>query len=222
MLRDARKGPKAPTVDRQHWRTPPGVLAWVRREIGPIVLDAAAHSGNAVAPAWLGPGGLIESALDVSDWSELGPHLPRHPPHDDGPQGTIFVNPPFSSLPMFVDVAIETARVDDTRTIVMLAPLSPDTRWAHRLFAVEADCIMLRGRVRYLPPRAMCDCGADSDVGRQHATTCPYRSAARHGPSFPSALWVLASWTGRFGAAREVSAFALDAAEFVAPLEVDL
>lgn len=81
----------------------------------------------------------------------------------------IFCNPPFSQFEAFAHQAIRA--YEDGSCVVLLGPANPDTRWFHRLATAGAHLGIFRGRVRYEPP--------------------PGVEQAKHGPAFPSALFLL-------------------------------
>lgn len=197
QIRKAGKGSKSADDHRQHWRTPPPLVAHVIAKYAPTV-DAAANAENAIVPTYFGPGGIYEDALST-------PWLPKEEPT------TFFCNPPFSSFEAFADRAIEATRF--WHTTVMLGPISTDTRWFRKLAAAGAEIVAIVGRVKFLPSPGLCNCdgrrnaagidvtkhvfypcecaGDEHDADCRAHLSCPFGLASKSGPGFPSALYVL-------------------------------
>lgn len=162
--RSNRTGKKAPSETRQHWRTPSIVRAGVVRVFAPA-LDAAADFDNSVCDRFIGPPGIVPDPAGrcvgvdalALPWAALV-----------APGAVIFVNPPFSSFPGFVDRALEA--VASGCTVVLMGPISTDTRWFRRLWRAGANVLAFHGRVNFDPPPGVGD---------------------EHGSNFPSALYVL-------------------------------
>lgn len=104
-----------------------------------FVLDAAADQTNHKCPAYFGPGGIYEDALEVV-W-----------PLDEG---SIWCNPPYSRgfQRNFVEKALEEANRPTNflspHRIVMLLPADTSTALFHDLIC-DLDHHFLRGRLRF-------------------------------------------------------------------------
>lgn len=123
---------------RQEWRTPPDLIDAIRATFGPIALDAAANGANTVGADYLGPSHQNPKQRDAlaADWSKAA-----------GPDGLVFVNPPFSLMGAFMAKAV-ASRVP----VVALGRAALSTRWAVKLHANGWAIVAFEKRINYLPP----------------------------------------------------------------------
>lgn len=107
------------------WSTPPDLFAELDRELGPFTLDAAATDANALCPAYF-------TAADdglTQEWT-----------------GTVWLNPPYSSIAKWVAKAHQSAQ--EGATVAVLVPARTDTVWWHE-HATDAEVRFLRGRLKF-------------------------------------------------------------------------
>ena len=128
---------------RQTWRTPPDFARNLVDRFD-VTLDAAAHTGNAVVPNFLGPGSPIgDDAIKATAWGYLAPF-----------DGAAFCNPPFRRALDFVKAGVAAVRhpARPLRAAVFLLPCNLDTRWARLLWEEGATFYAITGRLRFAPP----------------------------------------------------------------------
>jgi transcriptional regulator with XRE-family HTH domain len=61
-----------------------------------------------------------------------------------------YVNPPFSSLLIWLRRAHDQWSKGNVETVVCLVPVRTDSNWFHQTLSTEADIFLLQGRVRFL------------------------------------------------------------------------
>jgi phage N-6-adenine-methyltransferase len=130
---------KTPRVDRDRWRTPPEVVADLARRFDVTFgLDAAATTGTEVCARGISP----EMNALAMRWAPLCP-----------PDGAVWLNPPYSQrgggLLAWSEKAAEAAA---ERTVVVLAPSTPDARWFRLLWKWSSRVLFSEGRIQFLQP----------------------------------------------------------------------
>lgn len=108
------------------WATPRDRFAEWTVEFGPFELDAAATHENALCGRYF----TMEDDGLVQDWGT----------------GTVWCNPPYSTVATWVEKAHEASLAG--ATVVMLVPSRTDTRWWHS-WAVRAEVLFIKGRLKF-------------------------------------------------------------------------
>ena len=136
---------KTPAAERNRWRTPPEVFAYLNGKHGPFTLDAAADEENHLCDIWLGPGGWQDDALAVV-WG--GGLIGRR----------AYCNPPYDLTREFIAKAEAEVRAGNIYSATLLVPATTDVRWWHE-YVWEGDrprpgvlVEFSRGRIRFLRP----------------------------------------------------------------------
>lgn len=120
---------------KQDYGTPWEFIRAVEGRWGPILLDLAAHAGNAKAPLWIGE---EEDSLSVS-WSELCP------------TGNLWLNPPFANIAPWAAKCHEEA-AKRSGLIFLLTPASIGSEWFHAHVYQIARVLGLRPRIPFEGP----------------------------------------------------------------------
>src|SRR5262245_31145097 len=120
----------------QDYATPRAFLDAVEARFGRIVMDLAAHAGNAVCARWFGPGGLAEDALSVR-WSR----------RDSRPTGLLWLNPPFENIKLWAAKCMEEGELG--ARIAFLTPASVSAGWFARFVHGRALVLPLRPRLKF-------------------------------------------------------------------------
>jgi len=119
------------------WNTPPALATALARRYaqGSFALDAAATSANSRASRY------YDAATDAlrQDWVA-----------DAGPDGVVWLNPPYSKVALFFEKAASTAR--QGTTVVCLVPARVDTAWWHDHALSASEVWFVRGRVTFTRP----------------------------------------------------------------------
>lgn len=121
------------------WRTPPALFQAIEA-LAPqsFALDAAAQTGHALCPLFVGPGGKQPDALAPVIWPYGG-------------SGRVFLNPPYGrQLGSFTRAAIWQAQQWPGRDVWLLVPARVDTRWWNELIAHAFGIWFLKGRVKFV------------------------------------------------------------------------
>lgn len=118
-----------PEPDRDSWRTPPWLFAFLFTRFGPFSLDVAADQDNALCQDYFT---RDRDALTQS-WLSLN----------------AFCNPPFSKPLPWVEKAI--AEAERGASVTMILPTHRNERWA-ALARRATERIEFEGRVNYLRP----------------------------------------------------------------------
>ena len=136
-------------ADRDSRFTPPEFMAGIHAAFGEIDLDPCAHElSPVIARRRILPSAGGDGLAD--DWSGR----------------TAFVNPPFSSLLVWLRRAHDQWRAGNVETVVCLVPVRPDAAWFPDPLRADADLYLLdahhthllnsnllKGRVKFLDPR---------------------------------------------------------------------
>lgn len=125
---------------RQDWATPREFIAWLRESRGvEFDLDAAALKPTAKAPRYFGPDHALESHRCglAADWS-----------------GDVWLNPPFGrEIVTWLEKCAEQIQRPEVRSITVLVPARPDTRWFHEVVMPHAYLVyLIKGRFNFSCP----------------------------------------------------------------------
>jgi len=128
---------KGDKQDRDSPFTPPDFMANICKAFGAIDLDPCAHELSPVVARRRilpseGGDGLVEP------WTG----------------SLVYVNPPYSKLLVWLRRAHDQWRAGNTETVVCLVPVRTDSAWFQEVLSADADIYFLRGRVRFLTPKA--------------------------------------------------------------------
>ena len=98
---------------------------------------------------------LYKFTLDPCCTSKTAKCTLYYIPKEDGIKqtwtGRIFVNPPFSNIPLWLEkISKEMFKMDHPEVIVALLPAWTDRDWFHDLIYGKARITFLRGRVKFL------------------------------------------------------------------------
>lgn len=107
------------------WSTPRDRFAEWSREFGPFTLDVAATADNAVCEHFYT---LQDNGL-AQEWT-----------------GTVWCNPPYSTVAKWVEKAYWSAR--NGATVIMLVPARTDTKWWHT-WVVKSEIRFIAGRLKF-------------------------------------------------------------------------
>lgn len=122
---------------RDFWRTPPTLIALLVDELGPVALDAAATTEDAIAEAFLTP---ADNAL-VCEWGPVS--------------GWVFVNPPYSrkggGLLVWLRRCIDQARRWGC-VVVLLAPPGVGSRYRAEALGRGVEVRDLERRLAFIHP----------------------------------------------------------------------
>ena len=118
-----------PEADRDRWRTPAWLFAFLSARFGPFGIDLAADETNALCEEFFT---REDDALSQS-WAGLN----------------CFANPPFSSPSPWVEKAVIEADLGASTTLIL--PAHRNERWAS-LARRATERIEFEGRVNYLRP----------------------------------------------------------------------
>ncbi len=115
------------------WETPPAFMEWLGDNFGFIPdMDAAASHENTKAPHYYT---REENGL-FHPWV-----------------GSVWVNPPYSSLDHWVDKALLEIKRPEVDVIFMLLPVRSSTRWFKRLFkSIDTKIHFITGRFNFRHP----------------------------------------------------------------------
>lgn len=69
---------------------------------------------------------------------------------DDWSGRLAFINPPFSSLLVWLKRAVDEWPTGNIETVVCLVPVRSDSAWFHETLSPVADICLLQGRVRFV------------------------------------------------------------------------
>ena len=119
--------------DRDSRFTPPDFLQHIYAAFREIELDPCAHALSSVIARrriMLSDGG--DGLID--DWSGR----------------LAFMNPPFSSLLVWMKRAFQQWQIGNIETVVCLVPVRSDSAWFQQTLSPIADIYLLQGRVRFL------------------------------------------------------------------------
>ena len=119
--------------DRDSRFTPKDFMEHVYTAFGEIALDPCAH---ALSPVIAHRRIMLSEGGDglIDDWSER----------------LAFMNPPFSSLLVWMKRALQQWQIGNIETVVCLVPVRSDSAWFHETLSPVADIYLLQGRVRFL------------------------------------------------------------------------
>lgn len=141
---------RTPDEERNLWRTPPDLFAWIARKFGPFSVDGAANEQNHLCDVWFGPGSPFEADALAATWG----------PSDDRPVH-VFINPPYGRgyLDRFMRKAHLEAKECRAAT-TLLIPATTEVPWFHDLVWSErvgaarlgVDLHFIRKRVRFCRP----------------------------------------------------------------------
>ena len=123
---------RAKTGSTNVWITPDYILKWVKKEFGPIGLDAAADVDNSVALHF------IDEQMDalVTPWNS---------------SEIVWCNPPYGKeAKKFVERAIDQVAKKNCPKVVMLLAVRTDTKMFQELIFPKASRIhFIKGRVKF-------------------------------------------------------------------------
>lgn len=119
--------------DRDSRFTPPDFMEHIYAAFGEIEFDPCAH---ALSPVIARRRIMLSEGGDglVHDWSGR----------------LAFMNPPFSSLLIWLKRAFDQWQTGNIETVVCLVPVRSDSAWFHETLSPVADIYLLQGRVRFL------------------------------------------------------------------------
>jgi phage N-6-adenine-methyltransferase len=129
---NARHGAAGVDVSNQDVRTPREFLVAVEERFGPIVFDLAAHSGNAVARHYFGPGSEAGADALACDWPGSS-------------HGLLWCNPPYRRIEPWAKKCAESR--DAGSKIALLVPAAVCTGWFIDHVAPHAYVFELTPRV---------------------------------------------------------------------------
>ena len=124
---------------KYQWRTPPQIIATMKREFGRFALDACASEGNAVCSRFI----TREQNCLTTDWGLVSYEIAWMNPPYGAPQGD------FPGTGAFVDRAYEQTR--QCGLAIVLVESATDTAWWRRAF-MRASLIRILPRVKFLHP----------------------------------------------------------------------
>lgn len=67
---------------------------------------------------------------------------------DFGPVN-LFINPPYSDIPTWVDFAINHHKKYPYNIVVLLVPARTDTKWFHKLLSYGCNITFIKGRLKF-------------------------------------------------------------------------
>ena len=119
--------------DRDSRFTPTDFMMHIYTAFGEIDLDPCAH---ALSPVIARRRIMLSEGGDglIDDWSGR----------------LAFMNPPFSSLLIWLKRAYDQWQTGNIETVVCLVPVRSDSAWFHQTLSPDADIYLLQGRVRFL------------------------------------------------------------------------
>ena len=119
--------------DRDSRFTPHDFMEHIYTAFGKIDLDHCAH---ALSPVIARRRIMLSEGGDglIDDWSGR----------------LAFMNPPFSSLLIWLKRAYDQWQTGNIETVVCLVPVRSDSAWFHQTLSPDADIYLLQGRVRFL------------------------------------------------------------------------
>ena len=119
--------------DRDSRFSPPGFMEHIYAAFGEIALDPCAH---ALSPVVAHRRIMLSEGGDglIDDWSGR----------------LAYMNPPFSSLLIWLKRAFDQWQAGNVETVVCLVPVRSDSAWFHQTLSAVADIYLLQGRVRFL------------------------------------------------------------------------
>ena len=119
--------------DRDSRFTLPHFMEHIYAAFGKVQLDPCAHE---LSPVMADRRIMLSEGGDglVDDWSRR----------------LTFMNPPFSSLLIWLKRAVDQWQTGNIETVVCLVPVRPDSVWFHETLSPVADIFLLQGRVRFL------------------------------------------------------------------------
>lgn len=128
-----------PHKSKQDVRTPPDLLAAIKRDFGVTewAWDLAADATNAVCPRWFGPGsGDIEDSLGSVSWA-----MP----------GDLFLNPPFGDIDPWAKKCADTWKdMHGGSRIFLLTPASVGANWFDDHVMGIAHVVAMSPRVTFV------------------------------------------------------------------------
>mgnify|MGYP000387992159 CR=1 FL=1 len=128
-------------MSKQDYATPRTFIEACRRRFGPITMDLAAHAGNAMAPAWMGPGaedGRVDS-LQV-DWAVLAAALAGE---------VMWLNPEYKCIRPWAQKCLDTIRRSESARILMLVPNGMGSDWYRDCVHRHAPTLVINGRITF-------------------------------------------------------------------------
>lgn len=126
------------TSGKDRWGTPPEVVRWVLENIGPITLDAAADDETALVEHYIGPGGLVEDALE-NEWPET--------------DGVAFCNPPYSKRAGGLEAWCRAMYENSRRMVVVGLFFSrTETKAWHNFVALADRVYFVKKRLKFIDP----------------------------------------------------------------------
>lgn len=120
-----------PTEDRDSWRTPPWLFAWLDDRFN-FDVDLAADKRNWLCPLFY----TKEDDALSQDWRAKG--------------GRGFLNPPYSKIDPWVEKAV-LAQVCGFLTVMVMPSCNGEDRFQH-VFSYASEIIDIVGRVAFLTP----------------------------------------------------------------------
>lgn len=121
--------------DRDSRFTPTDFMELIYRIFGPVDLDPCAHP---MSPVVARRRIILDEGGDglIDPWSG----------------DLVYMNPPYSQLLVWLRRAHEQWKLGNVKTVVCLVPVRTDSAWFQDTLAKDADCLMLRGRLKFLAP----------------------------------------------------------------------
>ena len=117
-------------MGNQNWATPPWLFEAMNTRFGPFDLDVCASPENAKCARF-----LDEQANGLtSRWS-----------------GRCFCNPPFSSIPMWLERGMRAVDSGECSSVTFVLPAATDTKW-FRNIADKMSIYFVVGRVQFVEP----------------------------------------------------------------------
>jgi phage N-6-adenine-methyltransferase len=133
------------STGKDDWGTPHRLFRALHDEFN-FCVDVCATAENALTYQWVGPGSMVEDALE-GDWARVcneAHSAKRYFTH------TMFMNPPYSNVEDFMRVMSEEAQKNPTTRYVALVASRTDTKWFHNYVLNQASEIrFIKGRVTF-------------------------------------------------------------------------